>query len=130
MSWADRAKAHFSDSCPHLTDKTDENPLLSVSSVPTRRLYENTPGVSSVLSVGGGSFSEKEAANDAAPELPESPDWRELDKAYQAHHWTCPTCCAAGRLRDGSRCALGLPMWQAYEDACRAGGWLLTEAAR
>lgn len=37
-------------------------------------------------------------------------DWRVLDKAYQAHHWTCTTCVAAG-LRYGLRCGTGAALW-------------------
>ncbi|MEO7938503.1 MAG: hypothetical protein ABIR55_07760 [Burkholderiaceae bacterium] len=45
------------------------------------------------------------------------PDWRELDKAYQAHHWRCPTCQAAGRGRSyGLRCGTGAALWNAYSN--------------
>ncbi len=46
------------------------------------------------------------------------PDWRELDKAYQAHHFKCPTCIAAGRgLSYGLRCGTGSALWSAYSKA-------------
>lgn len=32
---------------------------------------------------------------------------RELDWMYLRHHWSCPTCVAAGK-RGGTRCAVGL----------------------
>ncbi|KWT66678.1 hypothetical protein APV28_4564 [Comamonas testosteroni] len=42
------------------------------------------------------------------------------DKAYIAHHFNCPTCCAAG-LSGGkqARCADGLQLWDAYNQAVR-----------
>ena len=42
--------------------------------------------------------------------------WRELDRAYQAHHFKCPICKAAG-LGYGLRCAAGAALWRAYSDA-------------
>lgn len=41
-------------------------------------------------------------------------DWRMLGKAYQAHHWTCATCIAAG-LGYGLRCGVGASLWTAYK---------------
>ena len=40
------------------------------------------------------------------------------DKAYIAHHFNCPTCCAAG-LSGGkqARCADGLLLWETYLQA-------------
>lgn len=52
MNWLARAKAHFSETAPTPTDKTDERGVLSVSSVPPGRVYEFSRGVSSVSSVG------------------------------------------------------------------------------
>ena len=42
------------------------------------------------------------------------------DKAYIAHHFNCPTCCAAS-LSGGkqARCADGLQLWDAYNQAAR-----------
>ncbi len=68
-----------------------------------------------------------EAVNDPAsseppmldkPQAPavDVPDWRELDKAYQAHHFKCSTCIAAG-LGYGLRCGAGAALWTAYSDA-------------
>ncbi len=42
-------------------------------------------------------------------------DWRELDRAYLAHHTTCAVCQAAGRgARYGLRCGTGTALWAAY----------------
>lgn len=59
-----------------------------------------------------------EAANDpqAVPVLA----WRQADAAYLQHHFTCPSCCAAGQGR-GDRCKAGADLWVAYEAACQAG---------
>lgn len=60
------------------------------------------------------------AANDATGAVAaiDLPDWRELDQAYQAHHWTCPTCQAAGRgAMYGRRCTVGLVLWAGYSGA-------------
>ena len=65
-----------------------------------------------------------EAVNDPAsvePVLHDSPakpaavvpHWRDLDRAYQAHHFKCPTCKAAG-LGYGLRCGVGTALWTAY----------------
>jgi hypothetical protein len=61
------------------------------------------------------------AANDAASHAPDPPDdpqaWRELAQAYDAHHFNCPTCIAAGRgSRYGQRCGAGMALWRAYCD--------------
>lgn len=42
------------------------------------------------------------------------PSWKDLDRAYQAHHMTCPTCISAGRGR-GLRCGTGAALWAAYD---------------
>lgn len=45
-------------------------------------------------------------------------DWHTLDRAYQAHHWQCPTCQAAGRGRSyGLRCGTGAALWNTYINA-------------
>ncbi|MBS0508998.1 MAG: hypothetical protein JSR53_16615 [Proteobacteria bacterium] len=57
----------------------------------------------------------------AAPERvqPQGPDrspaapWRELDRAYLAHHAECTACQCAGRGY-GRRCDVGAPLWAAY----------------
>ena len=59
----------------------------------------------------------KQAANDAtgAVAVVDLPDWRELGQAYQAHHFSCPTCIAAGRSeRYVERCTAGLALWNDY----------------
>ncbi len=40
-------------------------------------------------------------------------DWRQLDKVYQGHHWTCGACIAAG-LGYGIRCGVGASLWSTY----------------
>ena len=50
---------------------------------------------------------------DAAPGP--AADWYALEAAYQAHHFNCPTCIAAGRgSRYGLRCGTGAALWRAY----------------
>lgn len=44
------------------------------------------------------------------------PDWRVLDRAYQAHHFNCPHCIAAGKGY-GKRCAVGLTLWASCQEA-------------
>jgi hypothetical protein len=45
-------------------------------------------------------------------------DWRELDRAYLAHHVMCKTCQAAGRGRTyGLRCGVGAALWSSYSTA-------------
>lgn len=49
---------------------------------------------------------------------PDSADWIELDHAYHAHHFKCPTCIAAARgLGYGQRCGVGMALWRGYQDA-------------
>jgi len=38
-------------------------------------------------------------------------------KAYNAHHFSCQTCIAAGTNRSGDRCAAGAELHRAYEAA-------------
>ena len=42
--------------------------------------------------------------------------WLHLDRAYQAHHFKCPTCKAAG-LGYGLRCGVGMALWGSYQDS-------------
>jgi hypothetical protein len=51
------------------------------------------------------------------PTIPDaaSPEWRALDVAYQAHHFRCPVCVAAG-LGYGLRCGAGAALWRAYAE--------------
>ena len=42
--------------------------------------------------------------------------WLHLDRAYQAHHFKCPTCKAAG-LGYGLRCGAGAALWGSYQDS-------------
>ena len=52
------------------------------------------------------------------PEPPTDPNaWRELATAYHLHHFTCPTCIAAGRGAEyGLRCGTGAALWASYEN--------------
>lgn len=53
-------------------------------------------------------------ANDPHP-LIASSEWVELSKAYNAHHFNCQTCQAAGRgAQYGLRCGAGMALWRAY----------------
>ena len=52
----------------------------------------------------------------AKPLMENADTWRELDRAYQAHHFKCPICKAAG-LGYGLRCGAGAALWTAYSDA-------------
>ena len=51
-------------------------------------------------------------------EPPTDPNaWRELATAYHLHHFTCPTCIAAGRgAVYGLRCGTGTALWASYEN--------------
>ena len=52
------------------------------------------------------------------PPDPAAIDWRELDRAYLAHHTTCAVCQAAGRgARYGLRCGAGAALWSSYSTA-------------
>ena len=55
------------------------------------------------------------------PPEPEAVDWRELDRAYQLHHFACATCIAAGRGY-GLRCGTGSVLWAAYSAATEPKG--------
>jgi hypothetical protein len=60
------------------------------------------------------------AANDAASSADDTPgallDWKGLAAAYHAHHFSCPTCIAAGRsARYGLRCGVGSALWTSYQ---------------
>ena len=55
-----------------------------------------------------------EALQPPSPEI-STVDWCRLDRAYQAHHWRCPTCCAAGKGY-GLRCGTGSALWSAYSN--------------
>ncbi|MET3512790.1 hypothetical protein ABIC63_000555 [Pseudacidovorax sp. 1753] len=52
--------------------------------------------------------------NDAA----RPPTWDAADSAYQRHHFTCATCCAAGASQGAdARCPAGQTLWGAYQSA-------------
>ena len=66
MSWAARARAHFSKTEPHPTDETDKTPLSSVSSVTPAAISEKHEGLSSVSSVTPCAVFDKSRAPTAA----------------------------------------------------------------
>jgi hypothetical protein len=50
-------------------------------------------------------------------------DWKPLATAYNAHHFNCQLCIAAGRGAEyGQRCETGLSLWKAYQEAAVPGG--------
>ena len=60
------------------------------------------------------------AVNDPNPaaQPPADPNaWRELSRAYHAHHVKCSICIAAGRGADyGLRCGVGAALWTSYQN--------------
>lgn len=51
-----------------------------------------------------------EALRPPEPEI----DWKPMAAAYHRHHFSCPTCCAAGR-GVGLRCGTGTSLWAVYQ---------------
>jgi hypothetical protein len=49
------------------------------------------------------------------PEPPSASQWELADRAYQAHHFQCPQCIAAGVTRSQPRCEAGAALWGAYQ---------------
>lgn len=49
----------------------------------------------------------------SSPDRSPTAPWRELDRAYLAHHAECTACQCAGRGY-GERCDVGAPLWAAY----------------
>lgn len=50
------------------------------------------------------------------PEPPASASaWELADRAYQAHHFQCPQCVAAGITRSQPRCDAGAALWAIYQ---------------
>ncbi len=45
--------------------------------------------------------------------------WLVRDRIYQQHHFSCPTCIAAGQGR-GLRCGVGAALWATYENTPRS----------
>ena len=56
---------------------------------------------------------EQKAAHDLPEPAPEPETWHELSAAYHGHHFTCPTCIAAGQGY-GLRCGAGASLWRRY----------------
>lgn len=49
---------------------------------------------------------------------PSDDAWTIADKAYQAHHFNCPQCSAAGVNPTGqARCPAGAELWDQYQSA-------------
>lgn len=47
--------------------------------------------------------------------------WLEIDREYQRHHWSCPTCQAAGRgSQYGLRCGVGAALWNTYSNTVKS----------
>jgi hypothetical protein len=140
ITWAERAKAAISQKGQSGTVKTDETAvsrLLAVSAVPIVAASAMPKPLSSVLAVTSPTILEK---YDSSIVVIEDPDrWPhssakngvEIDafaastwlndteqlaaQAYHAHHFNCHPCIAAGRgNRHGSRCAVGLALWNTY----------------
>lgn len=59
-------------------------------------------------------YLRRQAVNDTTASPAPAVDWHQADRAYQAHHWTCPQCRAAG-LGYGQGCAEGQALWDSYE---------------
>ena len=104
-SWTARARVHFLQEGLNSAPITPKPPLLGVMGV-----------------VSGGKLEKSHsdfAANEPSQAVPAASavNWRELDQAYQAHHWTCHACQAAGRGQQyGQRCAMGLALWVSYSE--------------
>ena len=49
------------------------------------------------------------------PEPPSASAWELADRAYQAHHFQCPQCVAAGITRSQPRCDAGAALWVTYQ---------------
>lgn len=46
---------------------------------------------------------------------PSASQWELADRAYQAHHFQCPQCIAAGVTRSQARCEAGSALWATYQ---------------
>ena len=141
-TWAERAKAAILQKGRNGTAETDETAvsrLLAVSSVATEAVSAKPEQLSSVLAVTSCTVLNK---HDSSLEVSEDPDrWPhssamngvEIDtfgahpwltgteqlaaQAYHAHHFNCHPCTAAGRSnRHGRRCAVGLALWNTYQE--------------
>lgn len=75
------------------------------------RLREHRAALADVLRGKQTQKLRKPLADESLP----SAEWHSLDVAYQAHHFGCPFCIAAGRNGGaGRRCVLGTSLWLAY----------------
>ncbi len=87
--------------------------------VPMLRLHK--PSIVRLLAQRSAANDSQPAAVDHPPPPPPAPalthaEWATLDKAYQAHHFGCPTCIAAGKGY-GLRCGTGAALWAEYDRA-------------
>lgn len=87
--------------------------------VPLLRLHK--PSIVRLLTQRGAANDGQPAAVDhpPPPPPPTAPalthaEWVTLAKAYQAHHFTCPVCIAAGKGY-GMRCGTGAALWTEYD---------------
>ena len=60
------------------------------------------------------------AHQSTGPDFTQAAPWRELDRAYLAHHAQCVQCQGAGRGY-GARCDVGAGLWAAYSKASATG---------
>lgn len=142
ITWAERAKAAIAQKGQNGTAETDETAvsrLLAVSSVATEAVSAKPEQLSSVLAVTSCTVLEKHdffiAVTEDSNRWPHSsamngvgvdtlaarPGLNDTEKsaarAYHAHHFNCHPCIAAGRgNRRGRRCAVGLALWNTYQE--------------
>ena len=98
-----------------------------ISVTPARRLTDdlrtlirdNKPSLLDWLTAANDPAPEPAPAPAPAPAPPADPNaWRELAEAYNAHHFDCHACMAAGRGAQYSlRCGAGAALWNAYQDS-------------
>jgi hypothetical protein len=129
IDWAQKARDRFATERieGNGTDKTDETPVLSVSSAPQRpnSLKRERPLLVSSVATSHVTANAPSALDtgDLAAELGV---WAHLPSglatAYYCHHFSCPFCIAAGRGRlYGNRCSAGMELWMQYQDSVQAG---------
>ena len=133
MSWRDKVQAmregEIFQKCldPSLT-KTTETLFVVFGSTPPTHFQEKTGFLDHEAKANNPAAPELKSQPSAVPPMPVKPkkqtfmEWQEtwlhLDRAYQLHHFNCPTCIAAGRgVNYGLRCGAGAMLYRAYEDA-------------
>lgn len=92
-----------------------------VSSHPASRadVQEYPPKPAMLQAANDPASSEPHGLESPAQEPPADPEaWRELARAYYAHHVNCAVCIAAGRGAGRVlRCGAGAALWRAYDDS-------------